>query len=134
MRQDIAMRIIEIVIRHHSACQRVACWNGWMSNRHHRTDQMEYGNASTTQSRRFPAVRCLLTGQFVSLLLAVTAFPGPRNNPVIDRLSAQWEGSVSPGAALVIVKDGAVVYEHGYGYASLEHRVRITPQTVFEAG
>ncbi len=32
----------------------------------------------------------------------------------------------------MIIKDGAVVYQHEYGYANLEDHARITPQTVFD--
>jgi len=50
----------------------------------------------------------------------------------VDQLFSVWERPDSPGAAVVIIKDGAVVYQHGYGYANLEDHARITPQTVFD--
>jgi CubicO group peptidase (beta-lactamase class C family) len=50
----------------------------------------------------------------------------------VDRLFAHWDRPDSPGAAVVIVKNGDVVYQHGYGCADLEHRVPITPQTRFD--
>ena len=55
------------------------------------------------------------------------------NETKVDKLFSAWDREGSPGAALVIVKDGAVAFEHGYGYANLEDRVRITPQTIFDA-
>ena len=55
-----------------------------------------------------------------------------QNGPKVDTLFKQWDRDGSPGAAVVVVKDGAVVYQHGYGYANLQDRVRITPQTVFD--
>jgi len=55
-----------------------------------------------------------------------------QNNPNVDTLFKEWDRDGSPGAAVVIVKEGAVVYQHGYGYANLQHRVRITPQTLFD--
>src|SRR6476660_7244440 len=51
----------------------------------------------------------------------------------VDKLFSAWDRDGSPGAAVVIVKDGAVAYVHSYGYANLEDHVRITPQTVFDA-
>jgi CubicO group peptidase (beta-lactamase class C family) len=54
------------------------------------------------------------------------------NNARVDALFAQWNQPGSPGAAVVIVKDGAVVYQHGYGHANLEHRISITPETLFD--
>ena len=52
--------------------------------------------------------------------------------PKVDQLFAPWDHPDSPGAAVVIVKDGAVVYQHGYGCADLERHVPITPQTLFD--
>ncbi|MBX6364492.1 MAG: serine hydrolase, partial [Gemmatimonadetes bacterium] len=40
----------------------------------------------------------------------------------------------SPGCALNVVRDGASIYEKGYGYASLEQSVPISPRTVFDIG
>lgn len=50
----------------------------------------------------------------------------------VDKLFAQWDRADSPGAAIVIVRDGSVVYQRGYGSANLESRTPITPQTVFD--
>ena len=49
----------------------------------------------------------------------------------VDQLFATWDKPESPGAAIAIIKDGAVVYKRGYGSANLEYNVPITPQTVF---
>jgi CubicO group peptidase (beta-lactamase class C family) len=54
------------------------------------------------------------------------------NAAKVDKLFAQWDRADSPGAAIVVVNDGAVVYQHGYGCADLEHRIPITPQTLFD--
>jgi len=40
----------------------------------------------------------------------------------------------SPGCALGVYSNGAIAYTHGYGMASLELGVPITPQTVFDIG
>src|SRR5262249_3308734 len=50
----------------------------------------------------------------------------------IDKLFAAWDKANSPGCAIAIVENGAVAYERGYGMASLEHDVRITPSTAFD--
>src|SRR5437773_8911618 len=65
-------------------------------------------------------------------LLVAACDARDRNTAKVDQLFAQWDRLDSPGAAVVIVKDGAVVYQHGYGYANLDHRIPITPQTVFD--
>lgn len=50
----------------------------------------------------------------------------------VDKLFAEWDRKDSPGAAIVVVKDGAVVCLRGYGSANLEHRIPITPRTRFD--
>ena len=67
----------------------------------------------------------------ILLLVNASAAPNP-NHAKVDKLFAQWDRKDSPGAAIVVVKDGKVVYQHGYGCANLEHRIPITPQTVFD--
>ncbi len=54
----------------------------------------------------------------------------PRTKKV-DQLFATWDKPESPGAAIAVIKDGAVVYKRGYGSANLEYNIPITPQTVF---
>jgi len=50
----------------------------------------------------------------------------------VDRIFSPWDKTDSPGMSVVIVKDGAIAYQHGYGCANLEHRIPVTPQTVFD--
>jgi CubicO group peptidase (beta-lactamase class C family) len=50
----------------------------------------------------------------------------------VDALFSQWNTAMSPGCSVVVAKDGAIAYEHGYGVADLESLVPITPQTVFD--
>jgi CubicO group peptidase (beta-lactamase class C family) len=50
----------------------------------------------------------------------------------VDSIFASWDKPGSPGAAVVVVRDGRIVFEKGYGYANLEQNVRITPSTVFD--
>lgn len=50
----------------------------------------------------------------------------------VDSIFAAFDKAGSPGAAIAVVRDGSAILERGYGYASLEHGVRITPQTVFD--
>jgi len=57
-----------------------------------------------------------------------------RLNEKVDRIFADWNTTSSPGCALAVVKDGKIVYEHGYGMANLELSVAITPQSVFDIG
>jgi CubicO group peptidase (beta-lactamase class C family) len=49
----------------------------------------------------------------------------------VDNLFEKWDRTDSPGCALSVMKDGHIIYEHGYGMADLDHNVIITPSTVF---
>ena len=49
----------------------------------------------------------------------------------IDDVFRQYDKPGSPGCSLAVVRDGKVVYKHGYGYANLEYDIPISPSTVF---
>ncbi len=49
----------------------------------------------------------------------------------IDALFSQFDRPGTPGCAVGVIKDGALIYAKGHGYANLEHDVQITPRTVF---
>lgn len=51
-----------------------------------------------------------------------------------DRIFAAYDRPDSPGCALGVIHEGALVYRKGYGSASLEMGVPITPQSVFYMG
>ncbi|MDA0311744.1 MAG: serine hydrolase [Gemmatimonadetes bacterium] len=40
--------------------------------------------------------------------------------------------ATTPGASVVVVRQGEVVFRAGYGMANLDHGLRITPETVFD--
>jgi CubicO group peptidase (beta-lactamase class C family) len=50
----------------------------------------------------------------------------------VDALFARWHTPESPGAAVLVLKDGAVVHAKGYGMANLEHGIPIRTNTVFD--
>mgnify|MGYP000879449042 CR=1 FL=1 len=52
----------------------------------------------------------------------------------VDTLMAHWSQGDAPGAAVIVIQDGKVVHEKGYGLADLKMKERITPQTVFDIG
>ncbi len=51
-----------------------------------------------------------------------------------NALFAPFDRSDSPGAAVLVMKDGKAIFERGYGMADLDHGIPITPATVFNAG
>ena len=54
-------------------------------------------------------------------------------NAKVDALFAEWNKPDSPGCAVGISKNGTLLYEKGYGMASLEWGIPITPAAVFPA-
>jgi len=50
----------------------------------------------------------------------------------IDSLFAPYSRTDAPGLAIAVVRDGRTIFAKGYGMADLEHRVAITPSTVFD--
>jgi CubicO group peptidase (beta-lactamase class C family) len=49
----------------------------------------------------------------------------------VDKIFEKWNRTDSPGCALSVMKDGRIIYKHGYGMADLDHNITITPSTVF---
>ena len=64
---------------------------------------------------------------------AANRVPAASVDSRIDKLFAQWDRSDSPGCALGVSQHGVIVYQRGYGMASLELGVRITPASVLPA-
>ena len=68
---------------------------------------------------------CLLSGMALA--------PSARENrsPQVDALFAPLDGKQTPGAAVLVVRDGAVVHRAAYGLANVELGVPNRPETVF---
>ena len=81
---------------------------------------------------RWSIARRVTMGALGMQVLSVAGNLSAGNAAKVDQFFAQWDRADSPGAAVVVVKDGTVVYQHGYGCADLEHRIPITPQTLFD--
>lgn len=47
----------------------------------------------------------------------------------IDSIFAEYKAT--PGVAVAVVKDGAIVFKKGYGIANLEYDIPVSPQTIF---
>jgi CubicO group peptidase (beta-lactamase class C family) len=53
----------------------------------------------------------------------------------VDRFVAQYIAKKQvPGVAVLVRSQGKVVLARGYGFANLEHRVPVKPETVFQSG
>jgi CubicO group peptidase (beta-lactamase class C family) len=61
----------------------------------------------------------------------IAADSGDEKTRRVDALFERWDRKDSPGCSLGIVREGRLIYEHGYGMANLEHDIPISPETVF---
>lgn len=55
-------------------------------------------------------------------------------DPIDDFIRGQLESQKAPGLALLVMRNGTVVKEQGYGYSNLELRVPVTAETLFQSG
>lgn len=67
----------------------------------------------------------------VPIALSSQSPPAAASN--VDTVFAKWTAS-TPGCAVGVATGGTPVLAKGYGMADLEHDVRISPDTIFEAG
>jgi CubicO group peptidase (beta-lactamase class C family) len=79
----------------------------------------------------------MMYGRIAAAALALTAAISPIDatepEAQVDKVFAKWTSS-TPGCAVGVAQDGKQTLEKAYGMADLEHDVRNTPDTVFEAG
>ncbi len=53
---------------------------------------------------------------------------------VDDFIKSEIQKQRIPGVSLAVVKDGQIVLAKGYGFANVEHRVAVKPETIFQSG
>ena len=87
-------------------------------------------------ARNLFAIAIFMTA-FVSIdhqCATATAADAGDESAAVNKLFKQWDTPSSPGCAVAVMKDGRIVYEHGYGMADLNHDIKVTPATVFDVG
>jgi CubicO group peptidase (beta-lactamase class C family) len=57
-----------------------------------------------------------------------------QSDAVAKLVTAEMEKQKIPGLALLVARDGKTIRAQGFGFANLEHRVRVLPQTIFQSG
>lgn len=55
-------------------------------------------------------------------------------DPIDEMVREQMEKDKIPGVALAIIQDGKPITMKGYGFANLEHKVPVKPETIFQSG
>lgn len=77
----------------------------------------------------------MLVAGLVSALFILAASAQPVVSTQIDEyVRAEMEKEHIPGVAIAVVENGKLTHAKGYGVASLELRVPVTPETVFQSG
>ncbi len=78
----------------------------------------------------------LLTVTSLALLTSLSAAAQTaqlsRNSAKVDSLMSALVGVGAPGAAVVVIQDGKVVHQKGYGLANIEAKVPISTTTTFD--
>ena len=65
---------------------------------------------------------------------ADTRKPMPKPEKIIDAIFRELLTNNSPGAAVLVARNGKILFEKGYGLANIGDRVPVTPQTKFRIG
>jgi len=65
---------------------------------------------------------------------ADTARPFPPPEETLDRILKDAAKPDAPGLALLVARDGRILFQKGYGLANIEERKPVTPETVFRIG
>ena len=82
---------------------------------------------------------CIVVAHILFTVTACTSSGDSRyaywtNSHHVDQIFTRWDKSDSPGAAVVVLKNGSIVHKRGYGKANLKNGMPITSATVFEVG
>lgn len=72
-----------------------------------------------------------MAGVLALASLVVLWAQGPGDEARVDQVFARWDRPDTPGCAVSVMRDGRIVYAHGYGSANLEYDIPITPSSVF---
>ncbi len=77
----------------------------------------------------------LLTSIFcVSFLGCGGEEPSGRDPEITAQVTAlfeDWAADESPGAAVMVIEDGEILFKGGFGFADIESGIPITPQSAF---
>ena len=71
---------------------------------------------------------------FLAASGADTRKPIPNPEKIIDAMFREILTNNSPGAAVLVARNGKILFEKGYGLANIGDRVPVTPQTKFRIG
>src|ERR1035437_269732 len=58
----------------------------------------------------------------------------PSSETIVDNFYSSLKGKEAPGIAVLVARDGNVLYRKGFGYADIKNKILITPDTKFRIG
>ena len=96
-------------------------------------DRLNSSSSRIALARDLFAIAILTTAFILIDHARATAAVGDES-AAVNKLFKEWDTPNSPGCAVAVMKDGRIVFEHGYGMADLDHNVPITTATVFNVG
>ncbi len=80
------------------------------------------------------SIACSVLMSIVTPMAASAQTGKTSHSTKVNELFEDWDQTNSPGASVVIVKDGEIILEREYGMANLEYNAPITSSTVFHVG
>ena len=78
--------------------------------------------------------RCVITAIVAVSVIAACQRPENVEAPASRKVDALFEAlteGIQPGAAVMVIRDGEIVHQAGYGYANLEEQTPITADSAF---
>src|SRR5688500_12653767 len=81
-----------------------------------------------------------MSAQSIVTTILIVAMPATAiaQQPALARIDSVVRAEMSrqriPGVAVAVVKAGAVMLSKGYGESNIEHKVPVTPSTMFQSG
>lgn len=76
-------------------------------------------------------ILCVLVLSMLSPVYAADKFDAKDFRQFVNAEMQRWN---VPGAAVLVVKDGKVIFSEGFGYRDVEKKLPVTPQTIFAIG
>jgi CubicO group peptidase (beta-lactamase class C family) len=81
--------------------------------------------------RLLTAVFCVTALFFLSAASSAAGFNAESYRTFVKGEMKTWN---VPGAAILVIEDGKVVFSEGFGYKDIEKKTKVTPKTVFGIG
>src|SRR5688572_14252873 len=87
-----------------------------------------------TNNKRIKARVYFLLVLMLALSNAISQTPKNMIASSLDSLFHSYFSPDKPGGAVLLVKDGSIIYQQGFGIADINTKEKITTKTVFNTG